>query len=76
VLLKKDSGGLPGCQSLDAGVQAALVAGGGVGVRNTLLYALVECKSFPNDHPSPIDGNKPVINLRSFSVDSKAHAFI
>jgi hypothetical protein len=35
--------GLFGGQSLDAGVQAALVAGGGVGVEDTLLDALVEC---------------------------------
>src|SRR5271163_4126833 len=37
-----DLGGLFGSQSLDAGVQAALVTGGGVGVEDTLLDALIE----------------------------------
>ncbi len=41
-VFKRDLGGLFGRQSLDAGVKAALVAGGGVGVENALLHALVE----------------------------------
>jgi len=39
---EKTLGGLLGGECLDAGVQAALVAGGGIGVEDALLHALVE----------------------------------